>query len=77
MLQYEGKDDAPMGNGTQQNKHVPDGVVMWALVVCKEIGAGGVKDAFTQEQDQGEDGELLYDGGENEQYTPSHDEVDG
>lgn len=64
-----------MGNGAQENKNVPDGVIVGALIVGKEIGANGVEYALAEEEDQREGGELCPDSGEDEQHTPTHDEV--
>jgi len=64
-----------VGNGTQEDKDVPDGVVVWAFVVGKEIGANSIEYALTEEEDQREGGELCPDSGEDEQHAPSHDEI--
>jgi len=44
---------APVGDGTEEHKNVPDGMEMTLFVVSKEIGSAGVEYALGQEKGYG------------------------
>lgn len=75
MLQQKSENDTPVSNGTQKHEYMPNGVVMRALVVGKKIGANGIENAFAEKENQREGRELCPDSREDEQYTPTHNEV--
>ena len=66
-----------MGDGTEEDEEVPDGVVVGAVVVGEEIGACCVGDAFGEEEPEGGRGQGTEYRPGNEDDAPPHDEVDG
>ena len=66
-----------MGEGTKQDKDVPNGVIMGLFVVGKEVSSCGIGDALGQEEPEGDGRQELYHGFGNEDDAPAHDEIDG
>ena len=66
-----------MGNGTKKDKDVPDGMIVRTVVVGKEIGACGIGNAFSQEEQHRHGGQDSYHGFCNKEDAPTHNQIDG
>ena len=65
-----------MGEGTKQDKNVPDGVIVWAVVVGKEVGSRCIGQPLSQKQPQSHWCQQSYHRFCYENYAPPHNEID-
>ena len=66
-----------MGDGAKEHEDMPNGMKVELLVVGKEIGASGIKQSFGKEKTDGKPGKTRHYGLYDQEYTPSHYEVEG
>lgn len=66
-----------MGDGAKEHEDMPNGMKVEFVVVGKEIGASGIKQSFSKKKTDGKPGKTRHDRLYDQQYTPSHYEVEG
>ena len=58
----DGEDGAPMAEGAEEHKDVPDGMEVPVFVVREEVGACRIEHSLGKEERKGENGEAFVDG---------------
>lgn len=66
-----------MGDGAKEHENMPNGMKVEFVIVGKEIGASGIKESFSKQKTDGKPGKTRHYRLDNQQYAPTHYEVEG